>query len=110
LRTADNLRRCFCPPVLALLLLLQLREAAWLAAGQHGFAALAGAPELQQIVQRGCMKAADQLAHLLRYHETVTDKDFSEQLEGSQLLLPMLVPQLQLCLLGDVAAGLVVPG
>jgi hypothetical protein len=101
-----------CLPCLPLLpLLLQLREAAWLAAGQHGFAAVAGLPELRQIVQRCCMGAVDLASSLVKIQALSTDKGFCALLEGNPpLLLQHLVPQLRVCLLADVAAGLLVPG
>mgnify|MGYP001809763540 CR=1 FL=1 len=96
-------------PALLLLLLPQLREAAWLAAGQHGFAALAGIPELQQLVQRCCMQAVDESYGIVQMQSAMTDERFRTSLDGVPLL-QLLVPQLRLCLLAEVAAGLLVPG
>ncbi|WIA21457.1 hypothetical protein OEZ85_000664 [Tetradesmus obliquus] len=87
----------------------ELREAAWLAAGQHGFAALAGIPELQQLVQRCCMQAVDESYGIVEMQSAMTDERFRTFLDGVPLL-HLLVPQLRLCLLAEVAAGLLVPG
>ncbi|WIA41744.1 hypothetical protein OEZ86_009087 [Tetradesmus obliquus] len=87
----------------------ELREAAWLAAGQHGFAALAEIPELQQLLQRCCMTAVDESVVSVQVRSLSTDERFRALLDGDPLL-HHLVPQLRLCLLAEVAAGLLVPG
>uniref|UniRef100_A0A383WHG4 MYND-type domain-containing protein n=1 Tax=Tetradesmus obliquus TaxID=3088 RepID=A0A383WHG4_TETOB len=89
----------------------ELREAAWLAAGQHGFAALAGIPELQQLLQRCAISVMDEVSALVQVDLAVSDEEMHGRLcreEG--VLLQLLVPQLRLCLLAEVAAGLLVPG
>ncbi|KAF6253355.1 hypothetical protein COO60DRAFT_427499 [Scenedesmus sp. NREL 46B-D3] len=96
-----------------------LREAAWLAAGQHGFAALAGLPELQQIISHTCLPVLQRYACSLEEY-TAADKGlqadaFAKQ-QGGDLnrdngpLLAYLNPHLRVCLLAEVAAGLLVPG
>jgi hypothetical protein len=91
---------------------LQLREAAWLAAGQHGFAALAGLPELQQLLQRCCGLAMDAVTALINTTgANSSDDELYKGMFGEHAnLMTALVPQLQLCLMADVAAGLLVPG
>jgi hypothetical protein len=94
------------------LLPLQLREAAWLAAGQHGFAALAGLPELQLLLQRCCGLAMDAVAAFIQHIAANSSDDqlHKHMCQEDANLMPLLVPQLQMCLLADVAAGLLVPG
>jgi predicted protein tyrosine phosphatase len=91
-------------------LLPQLREAAWLAAGQHGFAALAGLPELQQLLQHCCMGACDRTAGTVGLAPKSSDAEFVQRIDDRASLMEHLVPQLRVCLLADVAAGLLVPG
>ncbi|WIA21453.1 hypothetical protein OEZ85_000661 [Tetradesmus obliquus] len=91
-----------------------LREAAWLAAGQHGFAALAGIPELQQIISHTCLPALQHYGCLLddwQHSEAEYVQRQKTELDQTQgPLLHHLCPQLRLCLLAEVAAGLLVPG
>jgi hypothetical protein len=97
-----------------LISLLQLREAAWLAAGQHGFAALAGLPELQQLLQHTLLPLMEQLAELdVRTHRRGGEgaERFQQRCRHEETpLLPHLSPQLLTCLLAEVAVGLLVPG
>ncbi|WIA21456.1 hypothetical protein OEZ85_000663 [Tetradesmus obliquus] len=89
----------------------ELREAAWLAAGQHGFAALAGIPELQQLVQRCAIPAMEAVSVRVQVTQAASDEELYALLcKENGVLLHLLVPQLQLCLLAEVAAGLLVPG
>jgi hypothetical protein len=93
---------------------LQLREAAWLAAGQHGFAALAGLPELQQLLPHTLLPLLEQLCELDAETHCAGGQG-AELLERRCLheetpLLPHLSPPLLTCLLAEVAVGLLVPG
>jgi hypothetical protein len=82
-----------------------------LAAGQHGFAALAGLPELQLLLQRCCGAAMDAVGAFVGAADNSSDDDvYKGMRQEDASLMPHLVPQLQLCLLADVAAGLLVPG
>jgi hypothetical protein len=102
---------CYTTACAAFAALLQLREAAWLAAGQHGFEALAGLPELTQIVQRCASAAMDAVSGQAKLDQTVSDKELYKRLSSDEeSLISLLTPQLRVCLLAEVAAGLLVPG
>jgi hypothetical protein len=101
------------------LLPLQLREAAWLAAGQHGFAALAGLPELQAIISHTCLPVLQRYACSLEDYKAADHAKKAEEIakqmrsEVNRIHTPLLEhfnPHLRVCLLAEVAAGLLVPG
>jgi hypothetical protein len=101
------------------LLPLQLREAAWLAAGQHGFAALAGLPELQAIISHTCLPVLQRYACSLQDYTAAdaaktaaeTAKKLRSEVNRIQgTLLAHFNPHLRVCVLAEVAAGLLVPG
>jgi hypothetical protein len=71
---------------------------------------LAGLPELQQLLQRCCMGAGDVTAQTVEYSVMESDERFMHFVDHKPSLMAHLVPQLQMCLMADVAAGLLVPG
>jgi hypothetical protein len=56
------------------------------------------------------MGAVDITAQTVEYFELSSDEQILRIVDGRPLLMHHLVPQLQLCLMADVAAGLLVPG
>jgi hypothetical protein len=56
------------------------------------------------------MGAGDITAQSAEYCVKSSDEEFMRVVDSTQTLFAHLVPQLQMCLLADVAAGLLVPG
>lgn len=87
----------------------------WLAGDQHGFAMLAGIPELQQIIAYTCMDVLHEFGcapeQYVAPQPANKREDYSLQNNVCrQSLLYSLTPQLRVCLLAEVAAGLMCPG
>lgn len=89
----------------------QLREAVWLAKGRHGFAALQGIPELQQLLVFAALPALQSVCCAATDCVQQLDAGVTHlaALDEEATLLPLLPPQLQLCLMAEVLTGLLCP-